>query len=286
MRLRLRRAAAPAPRKRRRLAPAMRRGIAAALAVAAIVAGYGAVRLSGVPAGPAILARASSGALALTARLGFVVSDIEVEGRRTTDIATIMAALSAQRGTPILAVSPSRAQAQLESLPWVRSAVIERRLPGTLRVILVERQPLAVWQHDGRQQLIDRHGEVIAVNDLSRFAKLPTVVGADAARHAAALLDMLALEPKLAARVSAAVQVDDRRWNLRVDHAIEILLPEEDPAAAWARLARLERTDGVLERAVRTIDLRLPDRVVLRVDGPPPGEAPPAKKAHSAGKST
>src|SRR4029077_19474898 len=120
--------------------------------------------------------------------------------RETTDAATIMAALAATRGTPILGVSPSRAKQQLESLPWVRSAAIERRLPGTLWVRLVERHPLAVWQHGGKQELIDRDGTVIPVKDLSRFARLPSVVGEDAASHAAALLDMLAREPELAAR--------------------------------------------------------------------------------------
>ena len=108
------------------------------------------------------------------------VDDIEVEGRTTTDTATILAALGAHAGTPILAVNPARAKEQLEALPWVRSAAIERRLPGTIYVRLVERTPLAVWQHDGKQELIDRDGTVIPVSDLSRFARLPTVVGGDA----------------------------------------------------------------------------------------------------------
>jgi cell division protein FtsQ len=123
-----------------------------------------------------------SAALSLSSALGLVVSDIEVDGRVTTDKETILAALGAHAGTPILAVSPSRAKEQLEALPWVRSASIERRLPGTLYVHLVERTPLAVWQHDGKQELIDRDGTVIPLVDLSRFAKLPTVVGDD--RHA------------------------------------------------------------------------------------------------------
>lgn len=287
MRSRLRRATSRPPRpRRRRITPALRRAAWWGLLVIAAAGGYGAVRLSRLPAGQAILSQATAGALAVSARLGLVVSDIEVEGRQTTDVATIMAALAAERGTPILAVDPSRAQAQLESLPWVRSAVIERRLPGTLLVRLVERHPLAVWQHDGKQELIDRHGGVIAVKDLSRFAQLPTVVGKDAPQHARALIDMLAQEPKLAARVTAAVRVDNRRWNLRLDHAINVMLPEEDPAAAWARLAKLEQTSSVLKRDIRVVDLRLPDRVVLKVNGALPGAAAPAKKAHAPGKST
>ena len=228
-----------------------------------------------------------SAGLSTTAALGLVVSDIEVEGRQTTDRQTILAALNAFAGTPILAINPERAKQKLEALPWVRTATIERRLPGTLYVRLIERQPLAVWQHDGRQELIDRDGTVIPVTDLSRFAKLPTVVGGDDARHGAAeLLDMLAKEPELATRVTAAVRVGNRRWNVRIDHMIDVLLPEQDAARAWSKLATLERQSRVLQREVATVDLRLPDRLVMRVNDPTPKETPATKKAHPAGKNT
>src|SRR5437762_1416210 len=178
-----------------------------------------------------------------------------------------------------------RAKEQLETLPWVRSATIERRLPGTLFVRLAERRPLAVWQHGGIQQLIDREGAVIPVDDLSRFAHLPTVVGDDAAPYAAALIDMLTNRPELAPRVTAAVRVGGRRWNLRIDNAIDVMLPEENAESAWSRLAELERTSLLLKRDVQTVDLRLPDRLVLRVNAPPAPQAAPTKKSHGAGKS-
>jgi cell division protein FtsQ len=242
---------------------------------------FGAAAASRLPFGEGLTVRV----IAATASLGLAVDNIEVEGRETTDAATIMAALAASRGTPILAVSPSRAREQLQTLPWVRSAVIERRLPGTLHVRLVERKPLAIWQHDGQQQLIDRDGAVIPVKDLGRFAKLPIVVGDDAAKHAAALLDMLSSEPELAARVGAAVFVGGRRWNLRIDGAIDVLLPEAAPEAAWAQLARLERSNGLLKRDVQVVDLRFGDRLILRVNNSAPKDALPAKKVHPAGKS-
>jgi cell division protein FtsQ len=258
----------------------------AMLVVLLACAGYAGFALMRSPDGRTLLAEAGDRALAVSAALGLVVSEINVEGRETTDAATIMAALAADRGTPILAVSPSLAKQQLESLPWVRSAAIERRLPGTLIVRLSERHPLAVWQHDGKLELIDRQGEVIPVKDLGRFAKLPTVVGERAAAHAASLLEMLGREPELAARVSAAVRVDNRRWNVRIDNAIDVLLPQEDLQGAWARLATLERQNNLLKRDVQTVDMRLPDRLVLRTVAPsPPKEAGPAKP-RPPGKST
>jgi cell division protein FtsQ len=245
--------------------------------------------LTRLPFGAALAGRAVDELIAATASLGLVVTDIEVEGRVTTDPATIMAALGAVRGTPILAVNPSRAKEKLEALPWVRSAAIERRLPGTIYVRLVERRPLAVWQHDGKMQLIGRDGSVIPVADLGRFASLPTVVGGDAAGQACALIDMLDTRPDLAARVSAAIRVGGRRWNLRIDRAIDVMLPEGDPIGAWDRLADLERTTALLKRDVQAVDMRLGDRVVIRTSAMPAvpaKDAATAKKPRPVGKNT
>jgi cell division protein FtsQ len=200
---------------------------------------YAAVQLSRSPLGQTALQYTADRMLDGTARLGLVVTDIKVEGRETTDRETILAALGTGPGTPILAMSPRRAKEQLETLPWVRSAVVERRLPDTLYVRLVERKPLALWQHGGELELIDREGSVIPVTRLDRFAKLPLVVGEGAAKHAADLLDILATEPELAARVSAAIRVGDRRWNLRIDNAIDVLLPAEGAEGAWGQLSRI-----------------------------------------------
>ncbi|HUC70112.1 MAG TPA: FtsQ-type POTRA domain-containing protein [Stellaceae bacterium] len=221
-----------------------------------------------------------------SAALGLRVADIRVEGRETTDRETILDALGAHPGTPILAVDPVRAKQQLESLPWVRSALIERRLPDTIYVHLVEREPMALWQHGGKVELIDRSGAVIPVARLDRFAKLPMVVGENAASHAAELLAMLSSEPGLFARVTAAVDVGGRRWNLRIDNTIDVLLPSDDPAAAWADLARLQRDSAILQRDVQAIDMRLPDRLVVRVAPEPPKDAPPAKKGRPTAKNT
>jgi cell division protein FtsQ len=278
----------PPPRRRRRpIRPVLRRAARWSALVALAGLAYGGFALSQSPNRDALLAEARERAVAATAALGMVVENIEVEGRETTDAAMIMAALAAGRGTPILAVDLWRAKAELERLPWVRSAAIERRLPDTLHVRLTERRPLALWQHEGKQRLIDRQGEVIPGADLSRFARLPLVVGDGAATRAAALIEMLGREPALAARVTAAIRVDDRRWNLRIDDSIEVLLPEANPDEAWMQLAAFERRNNLLKRDVQRVDMRLPGRLVVRVNAPPAPakEATPAKP-RSPGKNT
>jgi cell division protein FtsQ len=279
--------AAAKKRLRRRRITRVRRGVLwAGIPIVLAAGAYGVMQMPRSSAGEPLLHSVSRHLLEASATLGLRVGDIRVEGRKTTDRETILAALGAHPGTPILAVDPVRAKQQLESLPWVRSALIERRLPDMIYVRLVEREPMALWQHDGKIELIDRSGAVIPVIRLDRFAKLPMVVGEDAARHAAELLAMLSSEPDLLGRVTAAVDVGGRRWNLRIDNSIEVLLPSDDPAAAWADLARLQRNSAILQRDVQAIDMRLPDRLVVRVAPEPPKEAPPAKKGRPTAKNT
>jgi cell division protein FtsQ len=97
---------------------------------------------------------------------------------------------------------------------------------------------------------------------------------------------MLASEPELATRVTAAIRVGDRRWNIRIDNAIDVLLPADGAANAWSQLVRLERSSAILKRDLQTIDIRLPDRLVLRVGPESPKEAPISKKGRSAAKNT
>jgi cell division protein FtsQ len=215
-------------------------------------------------------------ALAATAASGFAVHEIRVEGRAKTTKDAILRAVGAERGTPILAVSPAEARARLETLAWVKNASVERLFPDTLHIRLVERAPLAFWQRQGKLQLIDRDGVIITSERLERFPGLLVVVGEDAPSRAAGLIDMLAAEPELQKRVTAAVRVGGRRWNLRFDNGIDVQLPESGAAEAWAQLAKAERVSRVLARDVEVIDLRLPDRLVVRT-APEPVKEPPKK---------
>lgn len=228
------------------------------------------------------LAQATRDAMVrVSAAGGFVVDEILVTGRQATRQADILAALDVRRGTPMLTVDPSAAKARLERLAWVRQATVERRFPSHLFVRLQEREPLALWQNGGAFHLVDRDGAVIPRVDPARYPHLPHVVGPDAPRHTAALLQVVATEPELQVHVIAASHVGQRRWDLRLDNGVTVRLPAADPGQAWARLAHLQRQYAILERDLATIDLRLPDRLVVKL-APGAFERSPAK----TGKNT
>ncbi len=262
---------------RKRVVPIWRgRTAAAALGLfvlAASVGGAWYLRQSGWMSGQAAQLRRR--VIALTDELGFRVDEIIVTGRRETSRAELLRAVHLIRGAPILAFDLDRALKRVERLPWVRRASVKRMLPDTVILNIEERRPLALWQNKGRFRLIDRDGEVIRGQALERFSSLPVVVGPNAPAPALELLTMLRSRPELMRRVEAAVRVGDRRWNVRLKGGIDVRLPAAGAGKAWARLAEYERKHGILERDVRVLDLRLPDRLIVR-EGP--GRKKPKKK--------
>ena len=192
------------------------------------------------------------------------VQKIVVEGRSNTPELLLNAALGVHLGDSMLGFSLEGARQRIETLSWVESAAVERRLPGTLVVNLVERRPFAIWQNQGKFVLIDRDGQVVANEDVAAFGDLPLVVGVGAPAAATKLLEALAAQPTLKSRMVAAVRVGERRWNLRMKNGSDVLLPEGHEVLALAKLAELQTADALLDRPLAVIDMRLADRLVVR----------------------
>src|SRR3546814_5092638 len=90
------------------------------------------------------------------------------------------------------------------------------------------------------------------------------------------LIAVMNSEPELRERVTAAVRVGGRRWNIQIEGRIDVRLPEADAAGAWAQLARIERQQGLLSLGLLLVDLRLQERLVVRTEpviGPMAGQA-------------
>lgn len=257
--------AMPAPK--RKAPPAPWRGPAlkagAALGLLGLVAG-GTTWIVTSGAWDRALAAGHRALVEASLEAGFALRDVYLEGRLETDTPAILDALDVSPGDPILFHDMGAARARLEALGWVKRADIARVLPDRLYVRIQERRAVAIWQRGGRFDLIDADGVVIGADGLRRHRHLKVVVGAGAQTRAADLIALLDAHPALKARVGAAVWIGDRRWNLRLDNGVDVRLPEEAPDAALARLADLDRRHDLLGADIEFIDLRQPDRLVVR----------------------
>jgi len=197
------------------------------------------------------------------------ITEIDVTGCVLTSQAALQQALGVRTGDFILGFSITAARERIDALPFVDHSVVERHLPGTIIIHLFERSPFAVWQNHGHFMLIDREGRQVrdqgmTGKDAEAFMQLPLVVGPDANTAAAALIDELSAQPEVRAHVVAASRVGQRRWNLTLRNGTTVLLPEGQEVAALKRLAQLQENIKILDRPVIAIDMRLPDRLIIR----------------------
>ncbi len=192
----------------------------------------------------------------LSANHGFILENIIVEGQKNTPLKEIVDSLMADKGVPIFAIDILAVKERLEENMWVKAAVVERRLPSTIYIAVVERTPIAIWQFEQRLYLVDSEGNRISAYNGKEFESLLHVVGQDANIYAQVLLDELNKYPNLAAKVKSAVRYGQRRWNLNFKEGITVKMPETGFITAYDYLNSLDKNNKLFNQNYKMLDLR------------------------------
>jgi cell division protein FtsQ len=196
---------------------------------------------------------------------GFRIADVAVTGRKHLTTDDVLAIGGVTDRTSLLFLDAAGMRERLKRNPWIGEATVLKFYPGRLQVDIVERSAFALWQADGHVSLIAQDGAILDSEITRRFANLPLVVGVGAHLRAKEFLAVLDRYPHIRGAMKAAVLVGERRWNLRFANGIDVKLPEEGLDAALTRLTQIDREDHLLSRDIAVIDLRLPDRITVRL---------------------
>jgi cell division protein FtsQ len=196
---------------------------------------------------------------------GFAIRTITISGAHALTQQEVITAsgIGPKNSLPFLDVQAVRAR--LKTLPMVKNASITKLFPGHVVIDVEERKPYALWQMDGTVKIVAMDGTAIDTYDDQRFAALPLVVGAGANARLDEYVALLDAAGDLRTRIKAGILVAQRRWTLQIDNQVEVALPEIGAAAAIAELARLQREDHILDKDILSVDLRVPDRMFVRL---------------------
>jgi cell division protein FtsQ len=208
------------------------------------------------------VARSISSGIAAT---GLAVSQVEIAGLKETYEQDVLDYLGVTDFTALPFFDVAAARERVEVLPWVKHASVKKFYPDRLHVELEEYEPYAIWMLGDRASIIDRDGVRITDRIDERFAGLPRVYGKDAAVEAAQLVDRLELYPVLRERYVMAEYVGGRRWTIYLKDDIAVHLPETGMDQALRTLTALENSHQLTNRDIEAIDLRLADRVMVRM---------------------
>jgi cell division protein FtsQ len=196
---------------------------------------------------------------------GFKIASLGITGNQHVGREAALAMAGVTDRTSLLFLDVDDTRERLKANPWILEATVLKLLPGDLQINITERQPFALWQKDGRVSVIAEDGTILESHVPAEFVKLPLVVGRGAGARAKRFLALLDQFPDIRDQMRGAILVGERRWNLRLRNGLDIRLPESDVARALERLAEMDRKVKLISRDIVAIDMRLPDRVTIRL---------------------
>jgi cell division protein FtsQ len=218
---------------------------------------------------------------AMADHAGFKVKRVEVRGVNRMNEMTIYEKVLGQRDQVMSRLDLAALRTDLLTLSWVKDARVSRQLPDTLVVDVVERAPHAVLRDGTHYVLIDETGHELEAVPPSRARGMLVLSGAGVEGQVAPLDKLLDAAPALRGQVAQAEWVGNRRWNLTFKTGQVLALPEGDDegAAALLAFARMDGVDRLLGGKVAAFDMRVPDKVYLRIPGHADDVAAEAKAA-------
>lgn len=123
-------------------------------------------------------------------------------------------------------LSTSRLAESLKALGWSESVQVERIWPDSLKIVLVEKSPIAVWNN----ALLTADGKSFQVDKESIDSQLPKLTGPQSQQH-----DVLQSYQKLSKLLSiyglqaSALQLrDNQAWELTLTNGILLRLGKKD----------------------------------------------------------
>jgi cell division protein FtsQ len=244
-------------------------------------------------------------------------SDIQATGLSQVSRSDLLPVFGEDIGRNIFFVPLNERRKELEQIPWIQSATVMRLLPDTLRVSVVERQPVA-FVRSGRQiGLVDAHGVLLGMSPAAMAAhhySFPVLTGIDPGDSLQARASRVAVYMRLMADLDSTGQHYSQNISeidLTDPEDARVLMPEpgRDILAHFGEDHFLERylryRDHIAEwrqqyPQLAAVDLRYDRQVVLQMatgaqsattagdasDGKPSADGPVEKKTAAARPAT
>ena len=199
----------------------------------------------------------------------FAVKAIEIAGATHTSRAAIEAVTNQYIGANLFRIDIARLQADLRRLGWVKRIEAEKKLPDTLRIRIVEREPVALAAAGDRMTYVDEDG--VAFAELSPSVgdtDLPLITnasGTELARCVALVRALRTRDPQLYARISEVKPVAPNGFAFfDRDLGAFVYAEEGDLSAKWRDLYAVARAEHLGIHDIEYADLRFAGRIVVK----------------------
>ncbi len=197
----------------------------------------------------------------------FDVNDIVVAGNNQADPHLIVDASAIEIGQALLEVDLDAAVRNVELVPWVGTATVNRSWTGSIEIVVTERGPSAVLDAGARYALVDDHGRQLEIVD-SRPEGFMPVIGIETSGVAGEAAPDIAL-PVIALLDAIPAEVEQQITAVVVEEEQLYLELAVDGRANFGDGSDLGPKLQALETMLAAVDLTCLSVIDLRVPGAP-----------------
>ena len=195
---------------------------------------------------------------------GMVLSEVWVTGKHNQNKNEIINAINLNIGDSILLIDLDLIRDKINQLPWVSNSSVYLQSQGILQINVLEYIPVAVYELNNINYLIDINGNRIIRIPPDDYIDLIRVIGENALQN----MDEIKLIVKKLKNYNLSLnkieRIGNRRWNIYFSENFYVKLPSENPQSSLLRLEKFLSTYDVKSEKLAFIDLRLLDTLTFK----------------------
>ena len=193
-----------------------------------------------------------------------ILKHVDVSGNNLLSEQFILKLTDIKIGQKLYLISVRDIREKLVKLDEVKDVHISLNYSGTIKIIIFERKPFAIWWNKKAPWLIDDEGnKILKIKDVEVYKDLIIIFGQNFDNKLKKFLDLL--RPfSLYKKVKSLHYIGNRRWDVYTEDNIVVKLPENNVDNAVKKIEKILKSLKYKDK-VDIIDLRLyPERLFLR----------------------
>lgn len=169
--------------------------------------------------------------------------------------------LDSYRGASLIFLDVENLNSQINGLPWISRTSVQKVWPGTIRVSVVEHEPVAIWNEIS---VLNSEGKPLEkpVAEMA-LAKLQGPAGAPekVMEH---YLQFSQIFKEYGHQVTQVTMKARGAWSLKTQEGIEIQLGEKDVLERSRRIVNVLTHSQLPDQKIEYIDARYPNGIAIK----------------------
>jgi len=177
-----------------------------------------------------------------------------------TDMVAVQTVAASGLGARTNSLNLDSLNRRITTVPGIKNSATRRMPNGTLRIYIQPYHAVALWTDGIAFYPLSGDGTIVQTPLDSRDdgaivfrGQLPNEIS-----------EITTAAHTLAQNINYLEWIENRRWNIITTGGITVMLPENDAVAAVRGLNSLNESQHILDKNIKTIDMRDPSRILVK----------------------